>query len=344
MGITLGVCLLGLLLALGVAMWLARRIVGPLGAVGHAARQIAAGDLATRVEAMPEAQGETALLIADFNSMADRLQSMAEDVSIWNAQIAHELRTPLTILQGRLQGAKDGVFPLDAALVDGLLKQVAALTRLVEDLRSVSLADSGRLELRLTSVDLAAEIEDMAPLLRAMIEPAGFALKLALEPGTVRADASRVRQAILALVDNARRHADPCTLTIATRLVAGERATITVADAGPGLSAGMEQAAFRQFVRGHTQRAEPALVWPSCAALPVRTAATCNTGAKRICPPSTSSSSPPPRKPTHTPDTRAHRAQSRPCATRPTPPCAVRLPRAISSGMIARTAGIHQIM
>jgi two-component system sensor histidine kinase AdeS len=250
MGITLGVCLLGLLLALGVAMWLARRIVGPLGAVGHAARQIAVGDLATRVEAMPEAQGETALLIADFNSMADRLQSMAEDVSIWNAQIAHELRTPLTILQGRLQGAKDGVFPLDAALVDGLLKQVAALTRLVEDLRSVSLADSGRLELRLTSVDLAAEIEDMAPLLRAMIEPAGFALKLALEPGTVRADASRVRQAILALVDNARRHANPCTLTIATRLVAGERATITVADAGPGLSAGMEQAAFRQFVRG----------------------------------------------------------------------------------------------
>ncbi|KQM35888.1 hypothetical protein ASE59_17845 [Sphingomonas sp. Leaf10] len=110
-GITLGVCVLGLLLALAVAAWLARRIVRPLAAVGEAARRIAEGDLATRVGNVTEAQGETAALIADFNAMADRLQRMADDVSVWNAQIAHELRTPLTILQGRLQGVKDGLFP-----------------------------------------------------------------------------------------------------------------------------------------------------------------------------------------------------------------------------------------
>ena len=248
-GITLGVCVLGLLLALGVAAWVARRIVRPLAAVGAAARRIAGGDLATRADTVPEAQGETALLITDFNAMADRLQRMAEDVSVWNAQIAHELRTPLTILQGRLQGAKDGVFPLDVSLVDGLLKQVAGLTRLVEDLRSVSLADSGRLEMLISDFDLAGEIEDMAPALRAMLEPAGFSLALDLRAGTVRADAGRLRQAILALVDNACRHADPCTLTITTRVAVGH-ATITVADTGPGLPSEMEEAAFRQFVRG----------------------------------------------------------------------------------------------
>lgn len=248
-GITLGLCVMGLLLALAVAVRLAQRIVRPLAAVGAAARRIADGDLAARVVPVREAHGEIGLLISDFNAMAARLQRMADDVSLWNAQIAHELRTPLTILQGRLQGAKDGVFPLDVGLVDGLLTQVAGLTRLVEDLRSVSLGDSGRLELILTDVDLSAEIADMAPTLRSILEPAGFSLSLDLAPGTVRADAARLRQAVLALVDNARRHADPCALTIEVSFAA-DQASIAVVDTGPGLAAELEEDAFRQFVRG----------------------------------------------------------------------------------------------
>lgn len=249
--ITLGIAIVGLAIAIALAVWLARRIVGPMGAVGDAARQIAQGDLAARVEPSPEAQGETATLIADFNAMADRLERMAEDVSTWNAQIAHELRTPLTILHGRLQGAKDGVFPLDAALLDGLLVQVSGLTRLVEDLRSVSLADSGRLELVLTEVDLAAEIEGLAPTLRSMLEPAGFTLALDLAPGTIRADAARIRQAVLALVDNAYRHADPCEIVIRVAYLPGG-ASIAVEDNGPGLAPGFEEDAFRLFVSGGT--------------------------------------------------------------------------------------------
>lgn len=248
-GITLGICLVGLVIAIALAVWLARRIVRPMSAVGDAARRIARGDLATRVPPLSEAQGETALLISDFNVMADRLQRMAADVSIWNAQIAHELRTPLTILQGRLQGAKDGVFPLDAALVDGLLVQVAGLTRLVEDLRSVSLADSGRLDLVLTDIDLAVEIAGMAPTLRSILEPAGFSLTLDLKSGMIRADAARIRQAVLALVDNARRHAEPCAIVIRVTYMR-DGAVITVEDAGPGLPPGFEEDAFRQFVRG----------------------------------------------------------------------------------------------
>ncbi|MEL7739804.1 ATP-binding protein, partial [Citromicrobium bathyomarinum] len=247
--ITFGIAIVGLIIAIALAVWLARRIVRPMGAVGDAARQIAQGDLAARVEPLPEAQGETATLIADFNAMADRLERMAEDVSVWNAQIAHELRTPLTILQGRLQGSKDGVFPLDEALVDSLLAQVAGLTRLVEDLRSVSLADSRRLDLILTDVDLATEIEDMVPTLRSIVEPAGFSLTLDLMQGRISADAARIRQAVLALVDNARRHAEPCAILIRVAYTR-EGASITVEDAGPGLPVGFEEDAFRQFVRG----------------------------------------------------------------------------------------------
>jgi two-component system sensor histidine kinase AdeS len=248
-GITLAACVAGVVLALAVAVRMARRIVRPLGAVGDAARRIAQGDLATRIDPNPEAHGETALLIADFNAMADRLQRMSEDVKVWNAQIAHELRTPLTILRGRLQGAQDGVFPLDAQLLAGLLVQVEGLTRLVEDLRSVSLADSGRLDVELGDVDLAAELKALAPTLSAMLTPAGFGLALSLEPGVVRADAIRIRQAVIALTDNAVRHADPCTLRV-TVAFTEDSAILTVADEGPGLAAGFEDQAFRQFVRG----------------------------------------------------------------------------------------------
>ncbi|MDY0957193.1 ATP-binding protein [Sphingomonas sp. CFBP8993] len=248
-GITLAGCVIGVVLALAVAVRLARRIVQPLGAVGEAARQIAEGDLTARIPPVRVAHGEAALLIADFNVMADRLQRMSDDVKLWNAQIAHELRTPLTILRGRLQGARDGVFPLDDELVVGLMKQVEGLTRLVEDLRSVSLAESGRLELEVANVDLAAELEDMRPILSSMLSPAGFELEMTLETGVVRADAARIRQAVIALVDNARRHADPCTLQIEVDF-SWDKATITVMDKGPGLSPELEGSAFRQFVRG----------------------------------------------------------------------------------------------
>ncbi len=248
-GITLAACVIGVALALAVAVRLARRIVQPLGAVGEAARRIAEGDLTTRIAPVRAAHGEAALLIADFNAMADRLQHMSDDMKLWNAQIAHELRTPLTILRGRLQGAKDGVFPLDDALVVGLIKQVEGLTRLVEDLRSVSLAESGRLELVIGDVDLAAELEDMRPILLSMLSPVGFELEMTLEIGVVRADAARIRQAVIALVDNARRHASACTLRLAVEFTRSE-AVITVADKGPGLPPKLERSAFRQFVRG----------------------------------------------------------------------------------------------
>ncbi|WP_322966221.1 ATP-binding protein [Sphingomonas fuzhouensis] len=248
-GITLAACVIGVVLALAVAVRLARRIVQPLGAVGEAARRIAEGDLTTRIAPVRAAHGEAALLIADFNAMADRLQRMSDDVKLWNAQIAHELRTPLTILRGRLQGAKDGVFTLDAQLVDGLMKQVEGLTRLVEDLRSVSLADSGRLELMLGDVDLAAELRELEPALALMLKPAGFGLELVLTAGVVRADPTRIRQAVIALVDNARRHADPCILRISVAFT-DRTAEITVSDDGPGLPTGFEEDAFRQFARG----------------------------------------------------------------------------------------------
>lgn len=94
----------------------------------------------------------------DFNTMAEQLQSMTREREFWNAAIAHELRTPVAILRGRLQGLAEGVFPPERALFEGLLRQVEGLTHLIEDLRVLSLNDSGHLELQREAIRLADEL------------------------------------------------------------------------------------------------------------------------------------------------------------------------------------------
>ncbi|WP_202389699.1 ATP-binding protein [Croceibacterium soli] len=243
-----GLCVIGLTIASRSAVALARRIVAPLHSMGRAARSIADGDLSARAESQSGAIGETAMLIEDFNAMAERLERAAMDIVTWNAQIAHELRTPLTILKGRLQGMADGVFVADEAMIRRLLAQVEGLGRLVEDLRIVSLVESERLGLELADVDLASEIEDLILLVKPALDKAGFSLELQLARGKARVDTARVRQAILALIDNAQRYADPGPLRIELRLT-DDDVDLRVIDPGPGMPASFAQDAFRLFTR-----------------------------------------------------------------------------------------------
>lgn len=245
--------LITLPLAAVVSVRLARRILEPLDTLARSARRITAGDLTARASSGDRALGETAGLIDDFNTMAQRLQDMAADMALWNATIAHELRTPLTILKGRLQGMIDGVFEPDERSLQGLVLQVDGLARLVEDLRTVTLADSGHLDLRIEPIRLAREIEQMADLMAHDLRASGFRLQLELADLTVLADAIRIRQALLALVTNARRHAIKGAITI-TVTARDETVVLGVADEGPGLSQETTTRVFDPFVRGDPAR------------------------------------------------------------------------------------------
>ena len=151
-----------------------RRIIQPLNSVTESVRRLAHGDLEARAHAGDRSLGETSALVEDFNSMAERLQRMTSEMVIWNAAIAHELRTPVTILRGRLQGLAEGVFEPDEALFRSLLAQVEGLSRLIEDLRVLSLADSGHLHLQLEEVDLAQVIGDLKGAVEPALTAAGF--------------------------------------------------------------------------------------------------------------------------------------------------------------------------
>ncbi|KQR42797.1 ATP-binding protein [Acidovorax sp. Leaf160] len=245
--------LVALVLAVATAVKLSRRIVAPLNSVAESLRSIAGGDLSARAANAEPALGETAQLVRDFNGMAERLQHMAQERAFWNAAIAHELRTPVTILRGRLQGLTEGVFEPTPAQFQALLKNVEGLARLIEDLRLLGLKDSGHLELHLELADLAAEVRAVVQAYEPSLQAAGFAVALELQPGDALCDPVRIRQALLALLENALRHATPGPLRVRA-WQEGEDWHLCVEDAGPGLEPAEAQRLFEAFQRGGSAR------------------------------------------------------------------------------------------
>lgn len=245
----------GAALGFFIAIRLAKRIVEPIAAVATSVREITDGNVQSRAVLESRPMGEGATLVDNFNTLADRLEKASEGIPRWHATIAHELRTPVTILSGRLQGLADGVFKPEPALFRSLVDQVNGLARLIEDLRTVSLMEGGYLDIRFTRVNLAREMETVVALMRPTLDAAGFTTRLDLAGGEAEVDMPRIRQALLALLENARRHARPGKLTVRLRLTA-EQVRIDVIDSGPGLPDEFAQYAFEPF-RRYLESEEP---------------------------------------------------------------------------------------
>lgn len=242
-----------LIIAIFFALRLARRILTPLNSLAESARKIAAGDLSARAAPGDRSLGETARLVDDFNAMARRMEEGAAQMRAWNAAIAHELRTPLTILRGRLQGLTDGVFEPSDELFKNLLAQVEGLSLLVEDLRVVTLSELRRLEPRLADTDLSQPVGEAVEAMRPALIEAGFVIALDNPSILLACDGPRLRQALLALLENARKYAHPGPLRIA---IAAEpdQAIISVEDCGPGLPENFAPYAFDSFSRVEASR------------------------------------------------------------------------------------------
>jgi two-component system sensor histidine kinase AdeS len=246
--VILALCIVAASISAAMATRLARRIVKPLVSVAQSARSIVARDLTARAEAGDRATLEATALVEDFNHLAEELERASEALPRWNATIAHELRTPVTILSGRLQGLADGVFKPDETLFRSLVAQVDALARLIEDLRTVSLLEGGRMEMQFRTVALSEEIEAAIRLMQPGLEAAGFTVTTRLDQGLCDADTARIRQALLALLDNAKRHARPGRIDVVLR-IEREHVRLSVADQGPGLTPDFARYAFEPFRR-----------------------------------------------------------------------------------------------
>ncbi|MFM9851406.1 MAG: ATP-binding protein [Sphingomonadaceae bacterium] len=242
------------LLTIGIGYLILGRLGRGLNSVASAARQIADGDLTARATQVGFASREETQLIGDFNSMSVALQRAERELAESTASIAHELRTPLTILRGRLHGIADGVFALEPREVQGLLYQVEGLGRLVDDLQTLSLANSQRLILALERTTLGDEVQRVLASMGPDLAAAGLEPVLSLNAARLVADGARVRQIISAVLTNACRYAPHSgIIRIATRFD-GAMAILEIVDHGPGLPEGAEAMAFDRFWRGEASR------------------------------------------------------------------------------------------
>lgn len=247
--------LLASLLTLTVACRLSRRILEPLNSVAACVRRIADGDLTARAATGNAALGETAQLVRDFNVMAERLERMSQEQAQWNAAISHELRTPVSILRGRLQGLVEGVFPPSTLLFSSLLSQVESLGRLIEDLRTVALADNARLKLKLELVDIGDEVQVLMGAVNHSFKAKGFSIQHDLKSVMVVCDSIRIKQALVALMDNVIKHAEPGPVWIRVRADDDAKvASLIVEDSGPGVHDFLLDNKFLAFRKGASSK------------------------------------------------------------------------------------------
>jgi signal transduction histidine kinase len=183
-----------------------RRMVNPLDEVMEAAERVASGDYTTRLrEKGPRPVRE---FTESFNTMTSRLQAYDEQRKHLLADISHELRTPLTVLQGNLEGMLDNVYPRNDEHLNILLEETQILSRLIEDLRTFSLAETGRLVLQKELCDPAQLVTELVSAMQSQATKTGVLLTDESETGLPAAemDTARIREVLENLVSNALRH------------------------------------------------------------------------------------------------------------------------------------------
>jgi signal transduction histidine kinase len=250
--------LITLLIAIGIGTILTRQITRPVFALSQGARQIADGNLDYRVPVA--SKDELGKLADSFNDMAASLETSEESRRRFTADIAHELRTPLTIIEGTVNGIVDGVFDADREHLDTVKEQTGMLTRLINDLRDISLVEAGRLRLELAPTDILPLLERKIKQIEvaASTKNINLALNVSGEIPSVNIDSGRVEQVIANLLSNAIRYtpeAGSITVTVTTAAAgsttgdSGQKVSITIADTGDGISPEHLEHVFDRFYR-----------------------------------------------------------------------------------------------
>ncbi len=244
---------LAALLSLVLGVLISRLLTAPLARLTRAAQAIAGGHLMQRVAV--EGSDEIGTLSRAFNEMSASLAAAETARKNMLADISHELRTPLTVIQGDLQAILDGIYPLEMAQVAALYDETRLLTRLVEDLHDLALADAGQLRLLRGPVDLAALAQAAVAQFGPVAESAGVKLELAAEAAPlINGDADRLAQVLRNLLGNALRHT-PSGGRITVRVAqAGHTARLEVADTGTGIAAEDLPHVFDRFYRSSQER------------------------------------------------------------------------------------------
>lgn len=242
----------------GALAWrLSKQLTQPLETASVSAKIIADGDFSHQIDIPQSASKEIVSLGESFHYLTAALRKMEDNVRYTSASVAHELRTPLTVIHGYIQGIQDGVFKADQEQLDLILGQVSSLSRLIDDLKIISLAESRQLVLRCARTDLSECVEGAVDFMRPQFDQARRKISFQSAQGEaeISLDPERIKQAVIALINNSLRYGGldgECVVRCVQEM--GNNLVI-VSDNGHGFSKEALERAGDRFWRGDRSRA-----------------------------------------------------------------------------------------
>ena len=241
----------GLLVLIGLALVarFVRRTAAPVGDLIEAAGRVEVGDFSTRV---PErGPREVRALARAFNAMSARLDATESERQRLLADVSHELRTPLAVMRGNLEALLDGVYPADREHLAPLLEEAHLMERLIEDLRTLSLAEAGALRLHREPTNLEALLRDVVAGVRPQADAQGVAVAFTDAPDlpVLEVDPARIRAVVTNLLVNALRYTASGGRIDVSATREQEVVLVTVADTGRGIEPDVLPRIFERFTR-----------------------------------------------------------------------------------------------
>lgn len=236
-------------IAIILALILAQVILKPVKVLTRAAESMAQGNLDQRVTI--KGKDEVAVLGRTFNQMATSIQAVEAQRRSMTSDIAHELRTPLAVQQANLEALQDGVYPLTVATLTPVVEQNRLLTRLVDDLRTLALADSGELSLNRRPINLPELCSQVVLRFEAAMAHTGIQVRQVAEAGIplVMADPERIEQILHNLLQNAQRYT-PSNAVVDVKLFTEDNMVVVqVSDHGLGIPEAELEKIFERFHR-----------------------------------------------------------------------------------------------
>lgn len=243
-----------LLVSAIIAFWITRVLLRPVRRVAQATHRLAAGDYSIRVPVT--SRDEAGQLAGDFNRMAGALANNEQLRRDFMADISHELRTPLAVLRGELEAMEDGIRSPDAAGLRSLQAEVASLSKLVDDLFELSLAEVGGPTYWREPFDLAALVQQAVNAYQPRFAQNALNLSLAIaqEPLPVLGDERRLGQLFYNVLENSLRYTDQGGETQVRAVREGTHIVVDVLDSTPDVPAGEHERLFERFYRVDASR------------------------------------------------------------------------------------------